>query len=152
VTDHLIGVLGLYGGTLVVCFLSGLIPVINAELFLVGVSKFAVSSPTQLPGVVIAAAVGQMTAKVILYYAGMGLVELPRGRFKTQIEKARGKLASWQKRPYFIMAVSACFGLPPFLLVSIVAGALGIRFRAFAAIGLVGRALRFGFFAVLPWI
>src|ERR1043166_1030928 len=53
VTDHLIGVLGLYGGTLVVCFLSGLIPVINAELFLVGVSKFAVSSPAQLPGVVI---------------------------------------------------------------------------------------------------
>jgi len=151
-TDQVMATLGLYGGTLIVCFISGLVPVVNAELFLVGVSAWVVESPAQLPFVALAAAVGQMTAKVLLYYMGMGLFELPRGRWKEKIERARARMERWKKRPYAVFAVSACVGLPPFLLVSIVAGALQISFRAFCAIGLAGRYTRFLVLVLLPWL
>ena len=151
-THHLLGALGLYGGTLVVCFIAGLVPLVNAELYLVGVSMWAVHAPAQLPGVVLAAAVGQMTAKVLLYHAGMGMLELPRGRWKEKIERARAHLATWRKRPYLVYAVSSTVGLPPFYLVSLAAGALKIRFRAFCAIGLLGRIVRFGIIVAIPWL
>lgn len=149
-TEHLLAALGLYGGTVVVCFIAGLVPLVNAEVFLVGVSMFAITSPAQLPLVAACAAVGQMTAKVMLYYAGMGMFELPRGRFRERLERARSKIERWQRRPYLIYAVSASVGLPPFYLVSLAAGALRIGFRAFCAIGLAGRFLRFAVIVAIP--
>ena len=151
-TEHLLATLGLYGGTLVFCFLAGLIPILNTEIFLVGISVWAVRSPEQLPAIVLLAAVGQMTAKVILYYAGLGMFELPRGRMKARIEKARARLDRWQKRPYLVLAISSSVGLPPFYLVSIAAGALRIGFRAFCLIGLAGRIVRFAVIVSIPWI
>src|SRR4051812_1200118 len=91
-TEHLLASFGLYGGTMVFCFLAGLIPILNTEIFLVGISMWAVKSPSQLPAIVLLGAIGQMTAKVILYYAGLGMFELPRGRMKARIEKARVRL------------------------------------------------------------
>lgn len=151
-TQHLLGSLGLYGATLIVCFASGLIPLLNAELYLVGVTTLAVHAPSQLPGLVVCAAVGQMTAKCLLYGAGMGMLELPRGRWKEKIERARARLSTWRKRPYLVYAVSSTVGLPPFYLVSLAAGALKIRFRPFCAIGLAGRIVRFGVVVAIPWI
>ncbi len=151
-TDQLLATLGLYGGTLVVCFISGLVPIVNAELFLVGISAWVMTSPAQLPLLAIAAGVGQMTAKVILYFVGLGLFELPRGRWKASIERARMRLDRWRKRPYLVLAVSSCVGLPPFLLVSIAAGALKIGIRTFCAIGVIGRTLRFALILTLPWL
>jgi membrane protein YqaA with SNARE-associated domain len=149
-TEHLLAGLGLYGGTLVACFVAGLVPVVNAELFLVGVSVWAVTSTAQLPLLAACAAVGQMTAKVLLYYAGMGVFELPRGRFRERLERARSKIERWRRRPYLIYAISASVGLPPFYLVSLAAGALRIGFRAFCAIGLAGRFVRFAVILALP--
>lgn len=144
--------LGLYGGSVVVCFLAGLIPLINTEAFLVAVSMWGVSSPAQLPLVVVLGAIGQMTAKVLLYYAGLGMFELPRGRWKAKIEKARASLDRWSKRPYLIFALSSSTGLPPFYLVSIAAGAMRIGFRAFCVIGLLGRIVRFAVIVAIPWL
>jgi membrane protein YqaA with SNARE-associated domain len=149
-TEHLLASLGLYCGTLVTCFVAGLVPLVNAEVFLVGVSMWAVTSTSQLPLVALCAAVGQMTAKVLLYYAGMGMIELPRGRFRERLERARSKIERWRKRPYLVYAISATVGLPPFYLVSLAAGALRIGFSAFCAIGLAGRFLRFAIVVALP--
>jgi membrane protein YqaA with SNARE-associated domain len=151
-TDQLLATLGLYGGTLIVCFISGLVPLVNAELFLVGISAWIVTSPAQLPLLAIAAGVGQMSAKLILYFVGLGLFELPRGRWKAHIERARIRLDRWRRRPYLVLAVSSSVGLPPFLLVSIAAGALKIGVRTFCAIGVVGRTLRFAVILCVPWI
>lgn len=142
-TEQLLATLGIYGGTLVVCFVSGLVPVVNAELFLIGLTSVAVTSTAQLPALVVCAAVGQMTAKVILYYAGMGMLELPRGRYKAKLDDARARIDGWRRRKYLIFAISATVGLPPFYVVSLVAGALNIGFSSFCAIGLAGRTLRF---------
>ena len=140
-SDQLLAMLGLYGGTAVYCFVSGIVPFVNTEIYLIAVSKLA--DRAQLPAVVACAAVGQMTAKVLLYYAGMGMFELPRGRYKAKIERASARLDRWRRRPYLVFAISATVGLPPFYLVAIAAGALKIGFRAFCAIGLAGRTVRF---------
>jgi membrane protein YqaA with SNARE-associated domain len=152
VTQSLLGTLGLYGATVVVCFLAGLIPFINAEVFLVGVSLWAVSSPSQLPAIVALAATGQMLAKIVLYYAGLGVFELPRGRWREQIERARTKLDSWGRRRYLVYGTSSTLGLPPFYVVSLAAGALRIGLGPFIVIGLLGRAARFSVIVAIPWL
>lgn len=151
-TDDLLATLGIYGGTFLVSLISGLVPLINAEVFLVGLIRLAVHGPSQLPGIVIAAATGQMVAKIGLYYAGQGLLELPRGRHREKIETVRRKLERWQTKPYLIYAISSVTGLPPFYLTVLAAGAMKIRFRAFLAIGLAGRLIRFTVIVALAWL
>src|ERR1043165_788799 len=91
-THDLLQTLGLYAGTLVVCFLAGLIPLINAEVYLVGISIWAVKRPEQLPLIVIMAAVGQMLAKIILYYAARGDQEEPDSG-RAVADRSRGRAA-----------------------------------------------------------
>ena len=150
--DTLLGGLGLYGGTLIVCVIAGLVPIVNAELFLISLSTWAVDSPEQLPVIVALAAIGQMIAKVGLYYAGLGMFELPRGRWRERIENARARLERWKRQPYIIYAASTVFGLPPLYLTTLAAGALKINLMLFVVIGLVGRSIRFAVVVALPWL
>src|SRR5262245_39630193 len=118
--------LGIYGGSFVVSIVAGLVPVVNTEVFLVGLVRFGVDGPEQLPGIVIASATGQMVAKVGLYYAGQGLLELPRGRYRAKIETVRRKIEQWRTKPYLIYAISAVVGVPPLYLTVLAAGAMKI--------------------------
>jgi membrane protein YqaA with SNARE-associated domain len=143
--------LGTYLGTFVLCFVSGLVPFVNAEIWLVAVT-LAVATPVKLPVIVLLAAAGQVTAKVLLYHAAMGALKMPTGRFKEKVEKARHKVASWKKRPHLVLWTSATVGLPPFYVVSLLAGALEYRLRALLAIGMTGRTLRFGTVVAIAWM
>ena len=151
-THEILSTLGLYGGTFLVCFLAGLIPLINAELFLAGVSAWAISSTAPLPAIVLLAAAGQMTAKLLLYYAALGVFELPSGKRREKIERARARIEKWKSKPKAVLALSATLGLPPFYLSSFAAGALKIRLRTFCAIGMAGRILRFSLVVAIPWL
>lgn len=144
--------LGIYGGTFLVSFIAGLVPLVNTEVALVGVIRLAVDRSSQLPALVIAASTGQMLAKIGLYYTGQGLLELPRGRQRARIERVREKLAQWETKPYLVYTVSSVVGLPPFYLTVLAAGAMKIRFRAFLVIGLAGRLTRFAVIAALAWV
>jgi membrane protein YqaA with SNARE-associated domain len=151
-TEQLLHSVGLYGATLLVCFIAGLVPFVNAEVFLFIASAKLVDSPHQLPMIVALAAIGQMLAKVILYYAGMGMFEVPKGRWKEKIERARQKMLKWEKQPYLIYAASASIGLPPLYLTTFAAGAMRINFTLFCVIGLAGRVLRFAVLVAIPWL
>jgi membrane protein YqaA with SNARE-associated domain len=135
---------GLYGGTILVCAIAGLVFFPPVELYLAGVVHWAHVSEAQLLPLALCAAGGQMIAKVTLYFAGKGLLEAPRGRWKAKIEQARAKIATWEKKPYYIYALSAVFGIPPYFLVAVASGAMKIRFVPFLTIGFAGRLLRFG--------
>jgi len=151
VTDSLIAMLGLYGGTFAVAVIAGLVPLVSVEVFLIGLVRLAVDRAAELPAIVIAATLGQMVAKIGLYFAGRGLIELPRGRYKAKLEAVRARLDRWRTRPYVVYAISSVLGLPPFYLTVIAAGALRIRFAAFLAIGLAGRLVRFAVVVGLAW-
>lgn len=143
--------LGIYGGTFVVAIIAGMVPLVNAELFLIGLVRLAVDRSSQLPAIVIAAATGQMVAKIGLYYAGRGMLELPRGPRKAKIEAARRKLEHWKTKPYLVYAISSVAGVPPFYLTVLAAGAMKIRFQAFLLIGLAGRLIRFAVLVAITW-
>lgn len=144
---------GLYGATFVFCFVAAVVPiVINVELFLIGIVGWAVSSSAQLLPLIVLASLGQMAAKSIVYYAGLGAVELPRSaKAREKIARARRYVDRWQDRRYWYFSLSAVFGLPPFFLTCLAAGAMRIRFDLFFLLGLAGRLTRFTAIIVATW-
>lgn len=141
--DSIVAALGIYTGTLVVGVLSGLIPIINGELFLIGV---VLLSGKLWPAIVLAllVAVGQMIAKFILYKMAHGATGLGKeSRFGKKLAAAKTKVEKWKEKPLAITFISALTGLPPFYIVTLLAGALGVRFRTFLVLGIIGRVVRF---------
>ena len=147
--DAIQGELGIYAGTFVICFLSGLIPVISAEVYVVAVLALA-GSPALAVAVTLLAALGQMVAKGVTFYSAQGLLSLPLGRYQAKLDRARGRVERWKQKPLLVTFISSSVGLPPFYIVSLLAGALEIRFWPFMAVGFAGRVLRFGVIALIP--
>ncbi|MGE0549222.1 MAG: hypothetical protein AB7O24_22115 [Kofleriaceae bacterium] len=143
--DGLEATLGIYAATFVVAVLSGFIPVVNAELYLIGVA--VVTGNVWLAvvlGVIVAA--GQMVAKIGIYQAARSASSLGgrRGpKYEAKLAKARALVDKWRDKPFVLLFVSASTGLPPFFIVSLLAGMLSIKFRPFVTIGMLGRTLRF---------
>ena len=144
--------LGLIWVSFVVCFVSGFLPLVNAEAYLLSVS--ALSPPHVAVPLTLAGALGQMLAKALLYLSGRGILRLPLGRHgdtvKRKMEQTRAKIERHRAHAGSLMFVSAFVGLPPFYFVSILAGTLRLPFGLFFGVGLVGRILRFGVFVFLP--
>lgn len=104
------------------------------------------------PSVVLAAvaAAGQVTGKLLWYWAGAGTTRLPWLRRKLDSPKAAAAMTRWhdrtEGRPVYTGAVllaSAFAGIPPFMVMSVVAGVLRVRLWLFLSTGLVGRFFRF---------
>lgn len=148
--ESLGGDLGIYAGTFTVCFVGGAVPVVNSEVWLVALTLW-LDSPAPLPAIVVLAAAGQMLAKSLLYATARGALDLPSGRYRERIEKARAYLARWKARPNWFLFTSASVGLPPFYVTTLLAGGLGYRYRAFVSIGLLGRIVRFAVVVTLAW-
>ncbi len=138
------GMVGIYGATLVVAALSGFIPVINAEIYLVAVTLAMRSVPLAIVlGLIVA--IGQMIAKVGIYKVSAGAANKAKTSAKIQakLDKVHALMAKWKDKPYVLVFVSAVFGLPPFFVVSILAGMLKLDFKKFLVLGTIGRTLRF---------
>ncbi len=115
---------------------SSLVPMVNAELVLLGL---ALTTPAAAPLHVVVMAAGQMVGKCALFLTGGRLTRsalasrLDRWRLHERTGRAGAPL----------IGISAFAGLPPFDLMSVAAPALGVRFRTFLVVGLAGRLLRF---------
>jgi membrane protein YqaA with SNARE-associated domain len=146
--DEIVARLGIPLATFVWCMTSGLMPIVNAELFLVGVASLTPSSRLWL--LVVSATAGQMIAKSFMYLVGSGVVRLPFGRRgKLDLEAARERVAPWRSKDLLVF-VSAAAGLPPFYLTSIIAGTLRFPFARFFVFGLAGRVVRFSLLVAVP--
>jgi membrane protein YqaA with SNARE-associated domain len=153
VIDSIEASVGIYLATLIVSVLSGLVPVVNGELYLIAAIVIA-DDPVVALVLAVLVALGQMIAKIGLYHAALGATELGRStRFGAKLERAQLLVERWQGKPLTLLFVSAVTGLPPFYLVSLLAGILRIRFTTFLLLGIVGRVLRFVALAliVLYW-
>lgn len=136
-------------------FVSALVPVVNIEVFLVALA--AARGPEGAWWFALVATVGQMCGKVLIFYAGRGVLRLPAfsrrkatpggrwdlGRVRLRLEE-RPRTAGW-----FVL-LSAAVGIPPFAVVSLLAGVVGMRLSTFVIAGSVGRYLRFLAFALIP--
>lgn len=141
---------GIYVAMLVVAAVSGVFPLVNSELALatIGISGASTGQLVVLAAIV---AVGQTITHTTLYVSARSLATLGERRRATlhaRIERARAAVTRWGDRSLLLLFASATLGLPPMMLVAVVAGALGIRLRTFVLIGLAGRALRFAAIAI----
>ena len=151
--DSIVAALGIYAGTLVVGVLSGLVPVFNGEVYLVAV---VLLTGEVWPAIALAllVAVGQMIAKVILWKMASSASEAGKDtRLGKKLAQARTKIEKWREKPLAITFISALTGLPPFYIVTLVAAALGVRFRTFMILGIIGRVVRFVVIALIAvWV
>ncbi len=133
--------------TFLLSFVSGLVPLVNTEAYLLSVSALWPASKTL--AVAAAATLGQMAAKCLLYLAGGGLLRLHlRGSWAgfTTLAERLGRSRSGTA----LVFTSAVTGLPPFYAMSVAAGLLRFPFGWFLAAGLAGRLIRFGAVFLLP--
>jgi membrane protein YqaA with SNARE-associated domain len=142
--DSVEAALGIYAASLAVGVLSGLVPIVNGELYLIGVVLLTGNVWAAL-ALAVLVGLGQMIAKVILYQAARGATNAGNkdGKIARKIEKARAKIDKWKDKPLMVTFISAVTGLPPFYLITLLAGVLEVRFRTFLILGIIGRTIRF---------
>jgi membrane protein YqaA with SNARE-associated domain len=138
-------------GLLGVSFASALIPLINLEVYLVGLS--AVSDPGRVWLLATVAGIGQMVGKLVWYYLGANALRWGWIRRKVETPKAQAKLELWRGRTHnrpvissMLVFASAFSGFPPFAIVAVLAGQLRMSLAIFMAMGVAGRILRFATF------
>lgn len=145
---ELVSPLGITLTTFLFSLAGGIVPFLNVEAYLLSLS--ALSPQTPVAPVVLAAALGQMTAKSLLYLTGRGLLKLPLGGKKDRIGEVAARLARAECGAMTLVLVSAVTGIPPFYGVSVGAGFLRLRFGRFLVLGCCGRMLRFAVVFMLP--
>jgi len=146
--ENLIGRYGLYLTTYVVGVISGFVPVVNLEVYLVWVAALTPSS--QAVAITVLATFGQMTAKTLMYLAGAGILKIAVRKPGKKLQAVQMKMAQWQHRLGLFMFVSASLGVPPFYVVSIASGICRVPLAVFFIWGLAGRLLRFAVFVFFP--
>ncbi len=143
-----------YAVSALVSLVSGLVPVVNIEAYLLAV---AVLAPT-LPGwpIVLIATLGQMAAKYVLYVSGRDGLRPRAGRHAERLERAGRMLSEHRAGTSAVVACSALTGLPPFYAVSVMAGVLRLPLARFMLLAGACRVLRFAvvFYApgLLAWL
>jgi membrane protein YqaA with SNARE-associated domain len=164
--------LGWFCVTLGVAFGSAIVPVINIELFVLGL----VASRPEVHWLLIAAAVslGQMAGKLLYFLAARGSIRLPAwmtermhrrrvaktdGRWHQRTKWLRAKVQALRDRchrhPAWMAGtygVSAVVGLPPFMAMTVLAGLADMPLSVFVSAGLIGRFARYAILASFPAI
>jgi membrane protein YqaA with SNARE-associated domain len=123
---------------------SALLPWVNAEIILFA---FAAKATTKVAlfAFVIVATTGQMVGKSVLFWSSRGTLGtgLRATRASEALDKLTAKLAGHEWRTHGFVFLSSVVGIPPFYLVTIAAGTLGVNFLLFCAFGSMGRLARF---------
>ena len=140
----MVEVLGVYVGSFAIAIASGVFPIVNAELYLIGLVLAIGGIPEALLLAVVIAA-GQMIGKGLLFLTARGASK----RWTPKLERFRLRVQRWRSAPHSVTFVSAAVGRPPLSLLTVLAGILEIRFRMFLLVGFAGRTLRFGTIGLL---
>ncbi|MBP1607953.1 MAG: putative rane protein [Acidobacteria bacterium] len=143
------------GGPYLWCFalsiVSALVPWVNGEVILLSLTALVHSSSARAM-LVLCASAGQMIGKCILYWSAKGMIPLGSGRVKETVAKWKGRFEKSPSKLLLLVFVSSAVGIPPFYVITILAGVFRIRFGPFFTVGACGRLVRFGVLAFVPWM
>ncbi len=128
---------------------SAVVPWVNAELIVLSFPVLT-QSPLELTALVLVATAGQMTGKIAVYWTGRGAGKLPKKRTAAAIERWRQRFERKPASASGFVFLSSAVGIPPFYLMSLVAGALKLDFGRYFFFGTCGRLVRFGLVAFAP--
>jgi membrane protein YqaA with SNARE-associated domain len=134
--------------TVVASVTGGLLPFSPLEPVLLGVAAIAPS--TMVLPVVALATVTQMASKAVLYAASRKANQALTPRKRALLDRLQVRLGGRRWLQILLVLVSAIFGLPPFYMVTVACGALGIPLRDYLLAGTLGRATRFTILMMLP--
>lgn len=134
-----------YGLTLA----SAIFPWVNAELIVLSLPTFA-PSRSSLVVLALVATAGQMTGKCALYWAGRRGDRVLPERAKRLLAKWQHRLEAKPSRAVLLVLISAVTGLPPFYVITLVAGTLKIKFPVYLAAGAAGRLVHFSALIFVP--
>jgi membrane protein YqaA with SNARE-associated domain len=142
----------LVGGIFLLALLAGFVPFISVELALI-VSAATHSSIRVLLALAIAAAAGMMIGKCCFFLGGRSAfawsrrrATRPRLRLPAFLNRATGK----PKMAAATVFVSAATGVPPFAVVSPLAGGWRLRLSQFFVVGFAGKSARFAGIVLVP--
>ena len=156
-TQQLFDWFGLYLGAFLFSFVSGVVPLISIELFLLAVGALT-RNPWHLLGVALLTALGQLLSKLLLYASGRGMLpnqlhgRLLRTRGMVRLGHLRDRLASYKGSTGWLLFVSAVVGLPPSYLYSIVCGMMNMSLMLFTGLSALGFVIRFVGLVYLPYL
>ncbi len=152
VLEALDGFGGIYIAIFLFAILSGVFPLANSEAALIALGA---ASPYAWPKLIVLAvvvALGQSVTHALIYQSAKRLAKAgakKRAKLEARIERARALGERWQKSELLLISLGATVGVPPQVLVALLAGVIGIRFRTFVAIDVAGRIVRFTTIAVV---
>jgi membrane protein YqaA with SNARE-associated domain len=139
--------LDILAGLLVASAVSGVVPVVNAELLVVSA---AVALPALgVPIVALVSTIGQMCTKTSLFAVARWAPSRLPTKGREAIDRMRSRLERREGGVGSLVLLSAATGIPPFYGVSLATGALGMRLSSFVLAGSLGRLVRFGVLAAL---
>ena len=122
---------------------SAVVPWVNAELVLLSFTATA-SSPAAMAVLVVVATSGQMTGKLVLYAAGRQGSRVSSPRVARLLDVWRPRCMADPRRADRLVLVSSTIGFPPFIMTSLLAGAVGMDLARFLIAGSIGRLVHFG--------
>ena len=137
---------GIYVAMFVFAILSGVFPLANSEAALIALGAASSYEWPKLVALAVIVALGQSLTHALVFQSARGLAKVgakKRPKLEARIAKARELGARWQKSEKLLMLLGATVGVPPQVLVALLAGAIGIRFRTFILIDIAGRIVRF---------
>lgn len=140
--------IALWVTTFVVCVVGAIIPLINTEIYLLSVS--ALTPRAFVFPLVVAATIGQMLGKLVMFYAGRGVVRIRSPRVQRAVAALRTRLES---RPVFakwVLFTSATVGIPPLYVMAVACGTMGMGVVSFFVVGVAGRLIHFSVVALIP--
>ena len=148
----------LVGGVFALAFVSAFVPVVSIEVALVVAAASGASGRLLVAQVVFAAA-GQMVGKSCFFLGGRTGFTCwmkPKKPHGSRDDQRLGRLVARAARQRAAAAVTVFFsavtGLPPFALVSALAGVWRLRLSSFVVLGLAGRSARFAGVLLVPQV
>jgi membrane protein YqaA with SNARE-associated domain len=134
--------------TFAVCGISGPLPVIHSEIYVFSVST--ISPPSWAWWLVLAAVLGQMAGKALLYFVGRGAIKIRNERFQKMVATARTRMQANPRAGGAILFTSATLGLPPMYPTVLACGAAHMNFAWFLLLTGVGRFLHYSIVVFVP--
>ncbi len=147
---------GIYIAMFLFAILSGVFPLANSEAALIALGAASPYGWPELIVLAIVVALGQSVTHAMVFQSARGLAKVGakrRPKLEARIAKARELGTRWKNSELLLITLGATIGIPPQVLVALLAGVIGIRFRTFVAIDVAGRIARFTTIVVVAhWI
>jgi membrane protein YqaA with SNARE-associated domain len=137
---------GIYVALFLFAILSGVFPLASAEAAMVALGAGSSYAIPKLIILAVVTAAGQSVTHAAMYMSGRGLAKAGakgRPKLEARLAKAREIGARWEKSELLLIALGATVGIPPQMVIAVLAGVIGIRLRTFVSIDLPGRIARF---------